>query len=383
MKTKAYLIAVLVAALAASSAHATVVDIPLQTADECGATLQNSTSELIISFSPCLVSSGASEECCRALEDTFAFTNEKFGGCLCHPILMNTVMQLAEGFMPGASALIPTAMDECVANYSSEFAYYGQTSGAAMCDPSVFVDVDAVDSSVLQTFMPTSMSADSEPKAVDSQDAEKDEGEVGTAADSSADVTTTEVVEEENADAGSSSNEVDTALTIFSVLTVEECGLNLVNGKDQLIGALTPCIIAEAPTLTCCRAVENVFKYENEDFGGCLCHSQVMEGIFAEAEGFLPGSTSIIQSAFDTCTDEFGSKFSFNGQRIGHESCSGEELQAPSMVQAGSVEAEGDNPFDMLKEQFSDPSNSAASTVSVFAASLLVAGVTLAWGSLL
>ena len=284
---------------------------------------------------------------------------------------MNTVMQLADGFMPGASALIPNSMDECVANYSSEFAYFGQTSGAAMCDPSVFVDVDAVDSSVLQTFMPNSMSADSEPKAVDSQDAEKDgeeEEEVG------ADVTTTEV---ENA----ASSDVDTALTIFSVLTVEECGLNLVNGKDQLIGALTPCIIAEAPTLSCCRAVEDVFRYENEDFGGCLCHSQVMEGIFAEAEGFLPGSTSLIQSAFDTCTDEFGSKFSFNGQRIGHISCSGEELEAPSMIQAGSVEAEEDNPFDMLREQFSEPSNSAPSNMSVLV-SLLVAGVTLAWGVL-
>ena len=78
---KSYLIAVLVAALAASSACATAVDIPLQTADECGATLQNSTSELITSFSPCLASSGASEECCGALEDTFAFANEKFGGC--------------------------------------------------------------------------------------------------------------------------------------------------------------------------------------------------------------------------------------------------------------------------------------------------------------
>ena len=78
---KSYLIAVLVAVLATSSAYCTVVDIPLQTAEECGATLQNSTSELIIAFSPCLASSGASEECCRALEDTFSFANEKFGGC--------------------------------------------------------------------------------------------------------------------------------------------------------------------------------------------------------------------------------------------------------------------------------------------------------------
>ena len=274
---------------------------------------------------------------------------------------MNTVMELADGFMPGASTLIPSVMDECVsANYSSAFAYFGQTEGDAMCDPSVFVDVNATDATFLETFLPASTptsTSEEEPQVT----AMSGQGSQDMPVDGA-------------------NNNVDTALTIFSVLTVDECGDNLINGKGQLIGALTPCILAEAPTQTCCSAIENIFKLENADFGGCLCHQEVMDGIFAEAEGFLPGATAIIEEAFHTCTDEFGSTFPFQGQKIGQVSCSGEQLKDPSLVQAGSVGEEEDNPLSFLEEQFSN--SSATSHLSIFV-SLLVATLTLAYGALI
>ena len=80
MKAVRALTAVL-AALLISNAYAQEIEMPLQTAEECGVSLQNSTTDLIIAFSPCLASSAASLECCAALEDTFSFRNDKFGGC--------------------------------------------------------------------------------------------------------------------------------------------------------------------------------------------------------------------------------------------------------------------------------------------------------------
>ena len=82
--------AVLVVGPTASNAQVTIQDIgednpvfgvPSKTAEGCGATLQNSTSDLIIAFSSCLASESASEACCGAIESTFAFENDKFGGC--------------------------------------------------------------------------------------------------------------------------------------------------------------------------------------------------------------------------------------------------------------------------------------------------------------
>jgi len=333
--------------------------IPTKSPQECGATLQNSTSDLIVAFSSCLASSSASPTCCESIEKTFTHTNEKFGGCLCHPILMNTVMELADGFLPGASSLIPDVMHNCTtdAQYASNFAYFGQTNGVSMCDPSVLVDVDATDSSILEAYMPPVNA-----QSVDSESA-------SPADDAS---------EEEN------KRKMDSALTVFTVLTAEECGANLLTGKDQLIGALTPCILAEAPTQMCCRAVEEVFRPTNEDFGGCLCHKEVVDGIFAEAEGFLPGSTALIENAFDTCTNEFGSHFSFHGQQVGHESCTGEALRKPSLAQVGGEDSdkEEEHPLSFIEENFGAPSgsNSAASTGLTAFVSLLVAAVSLSYG---
>ena len=261
-------------------------------------------------------------------------------------------MLLAEGFLPGSKELIPIVMNDCVApdgNYSSSFAFYGQEAGSEQCDPSVTVDTDAVDLSVLGDLgdlVPT-VGAQSKDETADEDAAA--EAELPRA--------------QTEAEAGSGRS-MDQALTVFSVITAEDCGANLLKGKSDLIGALTPCIVAEAPTRVCCSAVEDVFRPDNEDFGGCLCHKEVMDGIFAEAEGFLPGSTTLIKKAFDVCTNDFGSHFSFHGQEIGHVACSGEsELKKPSMAQAakgGSEEGEEEHPLEGLREIFGDPQNSAA-----------------------
>ena len=127
-----------------------------------------------------------------------------------------------------------------------------------------------------------------------------------------------------------------------------------------------------------------MFRPTNEDFGGCLCHKEVVDGIFAEAEGFLPGSTALIENAFDTCTNEFGSHFSFHGQQVGHESCTGEALRKPSLAQVGGEDSdkEEEHPLSFIEENFGAPSgsNSAASTGLTAFVSLLVAAVSLSYG---
>ncbi len=220
---------------------------------------------------------------------------------------------------------------------------YSRQHGTAMCDPSVLVDVDAVDETILAAYLPAQ------------------EGDSAAEPNVNAQSKDAEAPAEEAAGSGEEASMND-ALTIMSVLTVEECGVNLLGGQDQLIGALTPCILAEAPTQTCCAAIENVFRADNADFGKCLCHREVMDGIFAQAEGFLPGSTALIETAFHTCTDEFGSQFSYHNQKIGHVSCSGEALAAPSMAQAGKVDGEDANPLAFIEETFGAPGggNSAA-----------------------
>ena len=358
-------------------AKAPIFGVPALSPEQCGETIQNSTTEMIIAFSSCLATSSASEACCSAIENTFAFKNAKFGGCLCHPVLMNTVMQLAEGFLPGSNELIPTVMRDCVApdgDFASAFAFYGQTEGSEQCDPSVVegVDVDAVDSDILGELAPT-VGAQSREAKVDN--------ETEIAIDTETPDNETEIVTETEAPA----RNMDQALTVFSVLAVEDCGANLLEGQSELIGALTPCIIAEAPTQTCCSAIENVFKPTNENYGGCLCHKEVMDGIFLQAEGFLPGSTSLIQNAFKVCTNDFGSQFSFHGQEVGHVSCSSDvTLSKPSMNQAsdsGSAAAveENENLIDQLGDMFASPKDSnAASGTATAAVSALVAVLSVA-----
>lgn len=374
--------AVLVVGPTASNAQVTIQDIgednpvfgvPSKTAEGCGATLQNSTSDLIIAFSSCLASESASEACCGAIESTFAFENDKFGGCLCHPVLINTVTELAESFLPGSKELIPAVMNDCVAsggNYSARFAFYGQKSGMEQCDPSVTVDTESVDVGILGGLVPTvgAQSKDSED-GIGSAELEAAFGKISQDQNQSAPAV--------------AESHMDTALTVFSVLTVEDCGANLQEGKGQLIGALTPCIIAEAPTKGCCAAVEKVFRPDNPDFGRCLCHKEVMDGIFEEAEGFLPGSTSLIEDAFRVCTDEFGSQFPFHGQKIGHVSCGEEEvLESPSMAQAeaGASEQEGEdaNPLSALGEIFGSPNSNSASASQASAALSALFAVALA-----
>ncbi|QDZ20642.1 hypothetical protein HOP50_04g31640 [Chloropicon primus] len=367
--------AALVAVLSSSGAHAQmstadvmekapVFGVPALTPEECGATIENSTTDMIIAFSSCLATDSASEACCGAVQDTFAFENEKFGGCLCHPVLMNTVMELAEGFLPGSKELIPRVMNDCVdpdGNYSSSFPFYGQASGSEQCDPSVLVNTDAVDLSVLGELAPT--------VGAQSKDTEEEAPAAG------------------GSDAPDQADRrMDTALTVFSVVAAEDCGANLQSGKGELIGALTPCIIAEAPTQECCNAVEQVFRPDNERFGGCLCHKEVMDGIFDEAEGFLPGSTALIENAFEVCTNDFGSQFSFHGQKVGHVACSSEDkLQAPSLNQAGSSgseqEEEGPTLLGDLQNMFG--SSSSAASPGAVASYALVAASTLAYAFLL
>jgi len=370
--TKLCAIAALFAVLAVTGARAqdadgvetVVYDVPAQTPEQCSDSIQNSTTDMLIAFSGCLASNSASTACCSAVESTFAFSNEKFGGCLCHPILMNTVMQLADAFLPGASTLIPEVMDNCTRDYASEFAYFGQTHGTSMCDPSTLVDVDAVDETILAAYLPA---AEGDEPNVNAQS--RDDSQASAE------------------DAGSSSSaSMNDALTVFSVLTVEQCGVNLLGGQDQLIGALTPCILAESATQTCCSAIENVFRADNQDFGKCLCHKEVMDGIFAQAEGFLPGSTALIEDAFHTCTNDFGSHFSYHGQQIGHVSCSGEALKAPSMSQAGKTDGTDDHPLSFIEETFGAPggaNSAAASTTSAAFVSALVSAVAFSYAVLL
>ena len=116
---------------------------------------------------------GASEPCCQAVETTF--TSEKFYGCLCHPVLLNTVISQANAFLPGASALIPDTLNNCTSEYGSPLAFYGQNNGSHTCDPSVIVDVDAtlevsaIDSAASALPLPTAMSRaeDDDPRPPD------------------------------------------------------------------------------------------------------------------------------------------------------------------------------------------------------------------------
>mmetsp|Transcript_7363 Transcript_7363/g.18893 ORF Transcript_7363/g.18893 Transcript_7363/m.18893 type:complete len:375 (+) Transcript_7363:182-1306(+) len=300
------------------AANAAIVkNIPAISSDQCAENLQNGSTELMMAFAPCLGTTSASEECCNAVEETFAFANEKFGGCLCYPIVMNTVIELADSFMPGASSLISDALDGCTANYTSSFGFYGQDAGTVQCDESVFVDVDS-------TFDISGI--------VTASSGYLDESGLPTVPD-----------------ANTTDHNMDTALTLLGVLTVEECGVNLMSQKDVLISSMAPCIIAEEPNAMCCSAVEETFSYSNPDFGGCLCHEQVMDGIFAEAENFMPGATELIQEAFIQCTDEHGARFPFDGQLVGHVSCDGESLEQPSLSALGSDgEAKENTSFQSL-----------------------------------
>lgn len=254
------------AAVAASS----VAVLPTLSAENCAENLLNSTAELFSAFAPCIASRSASEPCCQAVETTF--TSEKFYGCLCHPVLLNTVISQANAFLPGASALIPDTLNNCTSEYGSPLAFYGQNNGSHTCDPSVIVDVDAtlevsaIDSAASALPLPTAMSrAEDDDDAADAQGAATSQGIEGDAAS------------------------MDTALTLLSVLTVEQCGANLISNKDALFGAVAPCVMASEATEACCASVENIFKVDNEEFGGCLCHSEVVDGIYREAEGFMPG----------------------------------------------------------------------------------------------
>ncbi len=259
--------------LSAAVAASSVVK-PELSAEMCADNLLNATAELFGAFAPCIAARFASESCCSAIETTFV-TSEKYTGCLCHPVLMNTVISQANAFMPGASALIPDTLNNCTSTYGTPLAFYGQNNGSHTCDPSVIVDVDAtlevsaIDSAASALPLPTAMSRAeddaSDNEAADAQGAATSQGIEGDAAS------------------------MDTALTLLSVLTVEQCGANLISNKDALFGAVAPCVMASEATEACCASVENIFKVDNEEFGGCLCHSEVVDGIYREAEGFMPG----------------------------------------------------------------------------------------------
>ena len=262
--------------------------------EECGANLDANRASLISALGPCIASNGASDMCCSALEATFGAANAETGGCLCYGSLVRAILAEARAFVPQAETMLPEALAMCGTEYGVQVPWSLESGpGEGACKG--YVDVPQEDLGRVHGS-----------QAVD-------------------------VIAEQS-------------VNLFSILTVEACSTNLNSERAAMAQALQPCMLSMGASEKCCDALEEAFGKENEAFGYCMCHPEVLDGVVAEAAVFLPTAAQVIPAIMEGCVSGFDAHFSFAGQQGGHTRCPGEQQETKSsdVVEVRQVDASVD-----------------------------------------
>ena len=248
--------------------------------EECGANLDANRASLISALGPCIASNGASDMCCSALEATFGAANAETGGCLCYGSLVRAILAEARAFVPQAETMLPEALATCGTEYGVQVPWSLESGpGEGACKG--YVDVPQDDQGPVHGS-----------QAVD-------------------------VIAEQS-------------VNLFSILTVEACSTNLNSERSIMAQALQPCMLSMGASEKCCDALEEAFGKDNEAFGYCMCHPEVLDGVVAEAAVFLPTAAQVIPAIMQGCVSGFEARFSFAGQQGGHTRCPGEQQETKS-----------------------------------------------------
>lgn len=243
--------------------------------EDCGLNLDANRASLIGALGPCIASNGASDMCCSALEGTFGAANAETGGCLCYGSLVTAILGEARAFVPQAETMIPEALAACEADYGTQVPWSLDSGpGVGLCHG--YEDVPPEDQGPVRGS-----------QAVDA------------------------IAEQ--------------SMNIFSILTVEACSSNLQSERAAMAQALQPCILSMGASEKCCDALEEAFGGDNEVFGHCMCHPEVLDGVVEEAAAFLPTARQIVPAIMQDCVTGFNAEFSFAGQQGGVARCPGEE----------------------------------------------------------
>ena len=251
--------------------------------EECGLNLDANRASLIGALGPCIASNGASDMCCSALENTFGAGNAETGGCLCYGSLVSAILEEARAFVPQAETMIPAALSACEADYGTVVPWSLDSGpGVGLCHG--YEDIPSEDQGPVRGS-----------QAVD-------------------------VIAEQS-------------LNIFSILTVEACSTNLQSERAAMAQALQPCILSMGASEKCCDALEEAFGGDNEVFGHCMCHPEVLDGVVEEAAAFLPTARQVVPAIMQDCVTGFKAEFSFAGQQGGVARCPGEETDAVESIE--------------------------------------------------
>ena len=243
--------------------------------EECGLNLDANRASRISALGPCIASNGASDMCCSALEGTFGAANAETGGCLCYGSLVTAILEEARAFVPQAETMIPEALAACEADYGTQVPWSLDSGpGVGLCQG--YEDVPPEDQGPVRGS-----------QAVDA------------------------IAEQ--------------SMNIFSILTVEACSSNLQSERAAMAQALQPCILSMGASEKCCDALEEAFGGDNEAFGHCMCHPEVLDGVVEEASAFLPTAKQVVPAIMQDCVTGFNAEFSFAGQQGGVARCPGEE----------------------------------------------------------